>query len=77
MVVVLLVPASLILISLLLAGVTWFERWVLSPQALILHSARVRNVDPEHVEKLVAAESERLLGQVTGRPADGLDRAQA
>ncbi len=74
--VVLLVPASLILISLLLAGVTWFEKWVLSPQALILHSARARNVDPEHVEKLVTVESQRLLKGLSVRPADGLERSQ-
>ncbi len=61
MLVVLLVPACLVLMSLLLIGVTWFEKWVLSPQALILHTARARNVDPEHVEKLVALESQRLL----------------
>ena len=76
MLVVLLVPASLILMSLLLAGVTWFEKWVLSPQALIVHSARVRNADPEHVEKLVAVESQRLLEQIALRPTDGLERAQ-
>ena len=76
MLVVLLVPASLILMSLLLVGVTWFERWVLSPQALIVHTARARNVDPEHVEKLVAVESQRLLQQIAVRPADGLERAQ-
>ena len=76
MLVVLLVPASLILMSLLLVGVTWFEKWVLSPQALIVHSARVRNVDPEHVEKLVTVESKRLLEQIAVRPADGLERAQ-
>lgn len=76
MLVVLLVPASLILISLLLVGVTWFEKWVLSPQALILHSARVRKVDPEHVEKLVTMESQRLLDGVAVRPADGLERSQ-
>ncbi len=76
MVVVLLVPASLILISLLLAGVTWFEQWVLSPQALIRHSARVRHVDPAHVEKLVAVESQRLLNSVALRPADDLERSQ-
>ncbi len=68
MLVVLLVPASLILVSLLLVGVTWFEKWVLSPQSLILHSAKVRNVDPEHVEKLVTVEAERLL-QGIERPA--------
>lgn len=76
MLVVLLVPASLVLISLLLAGVTWFEKWMLSPQALILHSARVRGLDPEHVEKLVTVESRRLLKGVTVRPADELERSQ-
>ena len=68
MLVALLVPACLILISLLLVGVTWFEQWVLSPQAIILHSAKVRNVDPEHVEKLVAVESERLLSNLERSP---------
>jgi hypothetical protein len=74
--VVLLVPASLVLITLLLVGVTWFEKWVLSPQALILHTARARNVDPEHVEKLVALESQRLLQTLAVRPADGIERSQ-
>ncbi len=74
--VVLLVPASLIVITLLLVGVTWFEKWVLSPQALILHTARARNVDPEHVEKLVALESQRLLQTLAVRPADGIERSQ-
>ena len=69
MLVVLLVPASLILISLLLVGVTWFEKWVLSPQSLIVHSARVRNVDPEHVEKLVTVESKRLLQEMEISPS--------
>jgi hypothetical protein len=76
MLVMLLVPASLIVITLLLMGVTWFEKWVLSPQALILHSARVRGIDPEHVEKLVAVESQRLLQTLAVRPADGLERSQ-
>jgi hypothetical protein len=76
MLVVLLVPASLVLVSLLLMGITWFEKWVLSPQALILHSARVRNVDPEQVEKLVAVESQRLLQTLAVRPADGVERSQ-
>jgi hypothetical protein len=74
--VVLLVPASLVLITLLLVGVTWFEKWVLSPQALILHTARARNGDPEHVEKLVALESQRLLQTLAVRPADGIERSQ-
>ncbi|MDP8936178.1 MAG: hypothetical protein M3O23_00220 [Actinomycetota bacterium] len=75
MLVVLLVPASLILISLLLVGVTWFEKWVLSPQAIMLHSARVRGVKPEHVEKLVTVESQRLLTGLAVRPADGFERS--
>lgn len=76
MLVVLLVPASLIVMSLLLLGVTWFEKWVLSPRALIMHSARVRNVDPAHVEKLVTVESQRLLQTIAVRPADGQERSQ-
>ncbi len=76
MLVVLLVPTSLVVITLLLVGVTWFEKWVLSPQSLILHSARARKVNPEHAERLVALESQRLLQTVTVRPADGVERSQ-
>jgi len=57
----LMIPASLGLISLLLFGMSWFEQRVLSPQALIVHAARSRQAAPDHVEMLVAAQSERLL----------------
>jgi len=67
--VVLLVPASLVLISLLLAGDTRFPHRALSPQEHIVHTARVRNVDPEHVEKLVAVESQRLLKGLERSPS--------
>jgi len=58
---VLLILSSLGLISLLLFGMSWFEQRILSPQALIVHAARSRQALPEHVETLVAAQSERLL----------------
>ena len=57
----LLIPVSLGLLSLLLFGMSWFEQRILSPKALIVHAARSRQAAPEHVEVLVAAQSERLL----------------
>ena len=69
-----LVVLSLGLISLLLFGMTWFEQQVLSPQALIVHAARSRQAPPEHVEKLVARQSERLLQGLSMSPADRAER---
>ncbi len=66
----LLVSVSLGLLSLLLFGVSWFEQRMLSPKALIVHAARSRQAPPEHVEKLVARQSERLLQGVSTRPAE-------
>ena len=66
----LLVPLSLGLISLLLFGMSWFEQRVLSPKSLIVHAARSRQARPEHVEVLVAAQSERLLQGIQMSPAD-------
>jgi hypothetical protein len=71
----LLVPASLGGISLLLFGMSWFEQRVLSPQALIVHAARSRQAPAEHVEKLVAMQSESLLQGMTMSPADRAERA--
>ena len=65
----LLVPLSLSLIFLLLFVMSWFEQRVLSPRSLILHSARSRGTRPEHVEALVAAQSQRLLEGMP-RPAE-------
>jgi len=66
----LLIVASLGLLSLLLFGMSWFEERVLSPKALILHAARSRQVAPEHVELLVAAQSERLLQGLQISPSE-------
>ena len=58
---VLLVVTSLVVMVALLAGVTWFEQRVLSPQSIIIHTARCRSARVEHVERLVSLEAERLL----------------
>jgi len=60
---VLLIPLSLALVSVLLFVTAWLEENVLSPRSLILHTVRSRSprAGPEHVERLVAAQSERLL----------------
>ena len=71
----LLVPVSLGLLSLLLFGMSWFEQRVLSPKAIIVHAARSRQAPPEHVEKLVAMQSEHLLEGLAVSPADRADRA--
>ncbi len=70
------VVVSLGLLSLLLFGMSWFEQRVLSPKALIVHAARSRQAPPEHVEKLVARQSERLLQGLSMSPADRAERAR-
>jgi hypothetical protein len=65
------VPAALVFISLLLAGMSWFEQRVLSPRALIASSLRSRGVSAEHVENLVTAQSQKLLGASERRPGTG------
>ncbi|MDQ6724830.1 MAG: hypothetical protein M3066_01440 [Actinomycetota bacterium] len=66
----LMIPASLGLISLLLFGMSWFEQRVLSPQALIVHAARSRQAQPDQAELLVAAQSERLLQGLQMSPSE-------
>jgi hypothetical protein len=60
---VIFVPAALGLVTLLLFATAWLEDNVLSPRSLILHTVRTRSrrLRPEQVERLVAAQSERLL----------------
>jgi hypothetical protein len=70
-----LVPVSLGLLALLLFGMSWFEQRVLSPKALIVHAARSRQAPPEHVEKLVARQSEALLQNMSLSPADRAERS--
>ena len=67
---VLFVPASLAFVYSLLFVVSWFEQRVLSPRSLILHSARSRGAEPEHVEALVTAQSERLLKALLPPPSE-------
>ena len=72
-----LITLSLGVVSLLLFGMSWFEQRVLSPKALIVHAARSRQAPPEHVEKLVALQSERLLEGMSMSPADRAERRAA
>lgn len=72
-----LITLSLGVISLLLFGMSWFEQRVLSPKALIVHAARSRQAPAEHVEKLVALQSEHLLQGLSMSPADRADRRTA
>ncbi len=70
----LMVLASLGLVSLLLFGMSWFEQRILSPKALIVHAARSRQGAPEYVESLVAKQSEQILQGMSVSPADRADR---
>lgn len=58
----LLVPGALALVMGLLVAVAWLEQRILSPQALIWWAVKARNT-PEHAERVVRAQGERLLSQ--------------
>lgn len=60
------VPLALTVVVAILFLTAWLEDSVLSPRSLILYTARSRSrrVRPEDVERLVAAQSERLLRNV-------------
>ena len=58
---ILLVPAALLLMCGLLGLTAWLEESVLSPRALILKTLRTRRAEPEHVERLVAEQYEKVL----------------
>jgi len=49
--VVLLVPVTLVAVSLLLAFTTWLEEQILSPRALILGAARARGGRPDQTRR--------------------------
>ena len=57
------IPATLAIISLLLALSEWAESRVVSPRALIVRAANGRRLPPEQAEAFVAAECDRLLNR--------------
>jgi hypothetical protein len=59
----LLIPATLLLATALLAMTAWLEASVLCPRSLILHAVRIRRATPDHVELLVAQQAAPLLGE--------------
>ncbi len=60
------VPLALSVVIGILITTAWLEQSVLSPRSLILYTMRTRSrrVRPEDVERLVTAESERLLRNI-------------
>ena len=64
----LLIPAALTIVGVILFFTAWIEDSVLSPRSLIAYTVRTRSrISPEDVERLVAAQSERLLGNLNRR----------
>jgi hypothetical protein len=60
------VLGSLLLVFALLLLVAWEEAHVLSPRSMILWAVKVQN-SPEHAERMVAREIDKLLAQQGGR----------
>ena len=64
----LLIPGALVVLAAILMGTAWLEDSFLSPRSLIAYTVRTRSrISPEDVERLVAAQSERLLGNLNRR----------
>jgi hypothetical protein len=61
------VPGAIVMLAAVLALSQAIEQRVLSPQAMILGTARARRARPDYVEGFVALQLERLLREAPQR----------